>query len=100
MFPPILTFFAFFCNFKEDDVAPFLAHFDSCIASRSEMATFARLRGKAGTDAHWPVFELRGHPHYDPDQRDCQCFFAMARPYPSRNTAMYVLSPSLSSFLR
>lgn len=77
----------------EDDVAPFLAHFDSCIASRQEMSTFARLRGKAGGDAHWPVFELRGHGHYNPDQRDCQCFFVMARPYPSRNTSM------LDSFL-
>jgi hypothetical protein len=58
------------------------------------MATFARLRGRAGADAHWPVFEIRGHPHYDPEQRECRCFFAMARPYPSRNTAMYgPLSP-------
>lgn len=55
------------------------------------MATFTRLRGKAGGESHWPVFELRGHPHYDPDQRECRCFFAMARPYPSRNTAMYGL---------
>lgn len=83
-----------FLCFLEDDVAPFLEHFDACVASHTEMATFARLRGKANGDARWPVFELRGHPHYDQDQ--CACFFVMARPYPSRNTAMYVF---LLSFL-
>ncbi|KAF8315048.1 hypothetical protein DL93DRAFT_2057611 [Clavulina sp. PMI_390] len=78
----------------QDDVAPFQAHFDSCIASRSEMSTYARLRGKAGSESEWPVFEFRGHPHYEGgDFQDCRCFFVMARPHPTRNTAM------LDSFL-
>lgn len=85
--PSILALQTFFI-ILEDDVAAFLEHFDTCVAAHSEMATFARLRGKANGDARWPVFELRGHPHYDQDQ--CACFFVMARPYPSRNTAMYV----------
>ncbi|KAF9520014.1 hypothetical protein BS47DRAFT_1387630 [Hydnum rufescens UP504] len=77
----------------EEDVTPFLTHFDSCIASHMEMSTFVRLSGKSSSDVPWRLFEVRGHPYYDPDQRECLCFFAMARPYPSRNTAM------LDSFL-
>ncbi|KAF8323090.1 GATA-domain-containing protein [Clavulina sp. PMI_390] len=76
----------------QDDVPPFRAHFDACVSSRTELATYARLRGKAGNEIHWPVFEFRGHPHYEADF-ECRCFFVMARPYPSRNTAM------LDSFL-
>ena len=37
------------------------------------------------------LFEIRGRPHYLPDSEEFKCFFAMAQPYPSRNTAMYVL---------
>ena len=36
------------------------------------------------------LFEIRGRPHYLPDSGDFKCYFAMAQPYPSRNTAMYV----------
>lgn len=70
----------------EDDVQPFLVHFDACITAQTEMSTFARFRGNAN-DTKWPLFELRGHPHFD-RHGQLQCFFAMARPYPSRNTAM------------
>lgn len=34
----------------------------------------------------------------DDDKAVFQCFFAVAKPYPSRNTAMCVLSASLTSF--
>ena len=38
------------------------------------------------------LFEIRGRPHFLPDTDEFRCFFAMAQPYPSRNTAMYVPS--------
>jgi hypothetical protein len=60
------------------------------MATRSELSTFARLKSKK-SEVQWPLFELRGHPHYEKGQPgECKCFFAMARPYPSRNTAMSV----------
>lgn len=36
------------------------------------------------------LFEFRGKPHHIPDTDEFKCYFAMAQPYPSRNTAMYV----------
>ena len=39
------------------------------------------------------LFEIRGRPHYLPDTDDFKCYFAMAQPYPSRNTAMYACLP-------
>ena len=88
--------FIYFYVFVEGDVAPFRAHFDSCISGRMEMATFARFRGTANGETHWPTFELRGHPYYSPGQLECRYFFAVARPYPSQNPAPYGL-PSLTS---
>lgn len=43
--------------------------------------------------AQYPLFEIRGHPHYaaptedskDDDSLECKCFFAMARPYPTKH---------------
>ena len=75
---------------SEEDVPTFLKHFDSCIASHMEMTTFVRLSAKSPSDVPWRVFEVRGHPYYDPDQRECLCFFAMARPCPSRHAVMRV----------
>lgn len=76
---------------------PFVNHFNAAIASRSELSTFARLEAKT-PEVKWPLFEFRGHPHFSnsplavgPPGSDCKCFFATARPYPSRSTAMYVL---------
>ena len=40
------------------------------------------------------LFEIRGRPHYLPSSDDFKCYFAMAQPYPSRNTAMYVHPPA------
>ncbi|KDQ19789.1 hypothetical protein BOTBODRAFT_169843 [Botryobasidium botryosum FD-172 SS1] len=72
----------------EDDVALFAAHFNASIAANCELSTFVRLKAKS-PDVKCPLFEIRGHPHFDDGtQLDCKCFFAMARPYPNRNTAM------------
>ncbi|KAL4265230.1 Plant GATA Transcription Factor [Pleurotus pulmonarius] len=34
------------------------------------------------------LFEIQGYPHYVGDEQTCRCFFATAKPYPSRNAAM------------
>ncbi len=68
--------------------------------SKTEMLAYARLQCKnkfyvSTTDytsaPKEVLFELRGRPHYLPGTDDFKCYFAMAQPYPSRNTAMYVL---------
>lgn len=50
------------------------------------------------------LFEITGYPHFvEPDEEErqrsgammpqCKCIFAVAKPYPSRNTAMFVHLP-------
>ena len=34
------------------------------------------------------LFEINGYPHFIEGDDSCQCFFATAKTYPSRNTAM------------
>ncbi|KAJ8521637.1 hypothetical protein ONZ45_g1671 [Pleurotus djamor] len=34
------------------------------------------------------LFEIAGSPHFVEDELPCKCFFAIAKPYPSRNTTM------------
>ncbi|TCD70958.1 blue light receptor [Steccherinum ochraceum] len=89
---------------NHDDVGPFQSTFQRSIHHRSELLTYARLRCKPTAasltqdfqaSAKSPVkevlFELKGYPHFVPDAgavAECKCFFIMAKPYPSRNTAM------------
>ena len=84
-----------------DDRGNFRAAFTDSVRSKTEMLAYARLQCKNEfyvsrdyTSAPKEVlFEIRGRPHYLPDTDDFKCYFAMAQPYPSRNTAMYVRLP-------
>lgn len=76
--------------------------FAQAIAARGDLLTYARLKCKpeyyGAAEYHAPqkevLFEIMGYPHVGPDD-ECSCFFAMAKPYPSRNIAMYApLSPA------
>ncbi|KAL1947982.1 hypothetical protein VTO73DRAFT_13706 [Trametes versicolor] len=79
-----------------DDRAGFRAAFAESLRTRTELLAYARLQCKnefyvAADYTSAPrevLFELRGRPHFLPDSDAFQCFFAMAQPYPSRNTAM------------
>ncbi|THH27782.1 hypothetical protein EUX98_g6405 [Antrodiella citrinella] len=91
---------------NQDDIGPFHAAFQRCIHNRSELLTYIRLRCKPASTAHnvsqdfqasasssvkEVLFEIKGYPHFVPDTgviTECKCFFMMAKPYPSRNTAM------------
>lgn len=95
---------------QDDDIGPFRASFQRCIHLRNELITYIRLRCKPASvgrtsipqdfqaSANAPVkevlFEIEGFPHFVPSASnggagDCTCFFMMAKPYPSRNMAMY-----------
>ncbi|KAG8908516.1 blue light receptor [Tulasnella sp. 403] len=89
----------------EDD-APFFKQFQTCILDPSEMAIFVRLKNQhpgvtPGSKEQYPLYEVKGHPRISLVQTspgaqvtpECDCFFLMARPYPSRNSA------TLDSFL-
>ncbi len=86
-----------------DDRAGFRAAFAESVRTRTELLAYARLQCKnefyvAADYTSAPrevLFELRGRPHFLPDSDAFQCFFAMAQPYPSRNTAMCVLGTRL-----
>ncbi|KAI0807757.1 hypothetical protein C8Q74DRAFT_1213577 [Fomes fomentarius] len=80
-----------------DDRRSFRDAFDDSVRSKTEMLAYARLQCKnkfyvSTTDytsaPKEVLFELRGRPHYLPGTDDFKCYFAMAQPYPSRNTAM------------
>ncbi|KAH9945825.1 uncharacterized protein BXZ73DRAFT_37082 [Epithele typhae] len=79
-----------------DDRDNFRAAFTESIHGRSEMLTYARIQCKnefyvANDFTSAPreiLFEIKGRPHHLPDTGEFKCYFAMAQPYPSRNTAM------------
>lgn len=95
-----------------DDVDPFTKAFLGCIREQAELAIFVRLKSYHTesalnhTGGKWPLYEIRGHPHFGPPspsapfpmasgfpQAECKAFFATARPYPTRGSAI------LDSFL-
>ncbi|KAH9901481.1 hypothetical protein C8Q73DRAFT_743018 [Cubamyces lactineus] len=79
-----------------DDRTNFRNAFAESVRSKTEMLVYARLQCKhefyvASDYTSAPrevLFEIRGRPHYLPDTDEFKCYFAMAQPYPSRNTAM------------
>ncbi|KAI0647390.1 hypothetical protein C8Q79DRAFT_907820 [Trametes meyenii] len=81
---------------NSDDRVSFRTSFNESVRSKTEMLAYARLQCKhefyvASDYTSAPrevLFEIRGRPHFLPDTDDFQCYFAMAQPYPSRNTAM------------
>ncbi|KAH9832950.1 uncharacterized protein C8Q71DRAFT_839903 [Rhodofomes roseus] len=79
-----------------DDRPSFRSHFQESLHARGSLLTYARLQCKnefymASDYSSRPrevLFEITGKPHFFPDSDDFRCFFAVAKPYPSRNTAM------------
>jgi PAS domain S-box-containing protein len=93
-----------------DDVSAFRRDFDISLRTGDTLTLYYRFKTK---DERFVLFEVTGHPYYSgggadedgsqqpqqmaepqkPEGRDAKAFFAMARPYPSKNQAM------LDSFL-
>lgn len=75
-----------------DDIEGFSRDFQNSLRDGNDLTLYYRFRMK---DDRYIIFEITGHPYYAEEngQQHCRCFFAMGRPYPSKNTAM------LDSFL-
>lgn len=73
-----------------EDQHAFRGSFDQSLHSRAEMLSYVRFRCQPeyATPAKEVLFEVKGYPHYIDDEPYARCFFAVAKPYPSRNTAM------------
>ncbi|PFH54243.1 hypothetical protein AMATHDRAFT_78532 [Amanita thiersii Skay4041] len=78
---------------SSEDQLSFCSAFQYSIATNVELLSYIRF--KANSSANYlpgysdVLFELKGYPHFvDFPHIECKCFFLMARPYPSRNTAM------------
>lgn len=74
-----------------DDQAAFRASFEESIRENSELLTYTRLKCSESlpsysTDTKDMLFEVKGHPHLL--ETEVKCFFASAKPYPSKNTEM------------
>ncbi|KAJ3722775.1 white collar photoreceptors-like protein [Lentinula guzmanii] len=80
-----------------DDQPIFRASFDESLGGSKELLAYVRL--KCGTPAtSYPftpmkevLFEIKGYPRFVVENNPssgCQCFFAMAKPYTSRNINM------------
>lgn len=84
----------------DDDQHNFRDDFQRSVETKQELFSYARLKCKRelvtnpnqSTSQKELLFEIKGHPHYMPEDNECKCFFAMAKLYPSRNTAMHVSS--------
>jgi hypothetical protein len=78
------------------DQAVFQRGFEDAIRTNTELNCYIRLKSnpsmKPGlSPSNDVLFEIKGHPHFVTEQGpDCKCFFATAKPYPSRNIGMYV----------
>ncbi|KAF9454604.1 GATA-domain-containing protein [Macrolepiota fuliginosa MF-IS2] len=77
-----------------EDQTMFRRAFEDSIRTDTELLSYVRLRCSQATkpshtSANDILFEINGYPHFVMGQGpDCKCFFAMAKPYPSRNIAM------------
>jgi len=68
------------------------------IERHEDLHIYARLFCKSDSFTHMSVassspdkevlLEIMGYPHFVLGESACKCFFAVAKPYPSRNTAM------------
>ncbi|KAI0078118.1 hypothetical protein K474DRAFT_1576588, partial [Panus rudis PR-1116 ss-1] len=103
-----------FLNFVNvDDRTTFQNLFRDSVVSKSELTTYTRLQCKPpsaaspsqpmhphaapvpsqlndddGQSRKEVLFEIKGFPHYQPHSDSFKCLFAVAKPYPSRNTAI------------
>ncbi|KAH7889540.1 white collar 2 type of transcription factor [Phlebopus sp. FC_14] len=82
------------CDFvNTEDLHAFRNAFEDSLRTRTEMNSYVRLKTR---NDHPPpnapqaeiLFEIKGYPHYIENESTARCFFAVAKPYPSRNVAM------------
>ncbi|KAG1743930.1 white collar 2 type of transcription factor [Suillus occidentalis] len=73
-----------------EDKHAFRASFEQSLRSRMEMLSYVRFKcqNEYTSPAKEVLFEVKGYPHYIDDEQYARCFFAVAKPYPSRNTAI------------
>ncbi|KAG2349425.1 hypothetical protein BDR05DRAFT_1055119 [Suillus weaverae] len=73
-----------------EDKHAFRASFEQSLRTRMEMLSYVRFKCQSeyASPAKEVLFEVKGYPHYIDDEQYARCFFAVAKPYPSRNTAM------------
>ncbi|KAI0273452.1 hypothetical protein BC834DRAFT_853891 [Gloeopeniophorella convolvens] len=82
-----------------NDRLSFCTAYSRSIEHREDLHVYARLRCKPEisfsriplnppTPPREVLLEVTGYPHFMPGENACKCFFAVAKPYPSRNTAM------------
>jgi len=83
-----------------DDRENFKKNFEQSIRDNCDMQSYVRLQAKpdassppSNTSGAVPraaevLFEIIGYPHFIEGDESCKCFFATAKTYPSRNTAM------------
>lgn len=80
------------CPLAEDHRA-FRVAFDESLRTHTEMNSYVRLRARSLiTPQTIPqsevLFEVKGCPYFIQNELAPRCFFAVAKPYPSRNVAM------------
>ncbi|KAF5388989.1 hypothetical protein D9757_005088 [Collybiopsis confluens] len=84
---------------NNDDQRAFRASFDESLAGRKELLAYTRMKCSIPTSGvSYPflpmkeiLFEIKGYPRFVVENvasSGCQCFFAMAKPYISRNITM------------
>jgi hypothetical protein len=85
-----------------DDRENFKKNFEQSIRDNSDMQSYVRMQAKpeapsptsststpgATPRATEALFEVNGYPHFIEGDDSRKCFFATAKTYPSRNTAM------------
>ncbi|KAI9571387.1 white collar 2 type of transcription factor [Boletus coccyginus] len=84
------------CSFTDlvnQDQRAFHVAFDESLRTRTEMNSYVRLKASSPTTPQKipqseVLFEVKGYPHFIENELAARCFFAVAKPYPSRNVAM------------
>ncbi|KAF8891182.1 hypothetical protein BD779DRAFT_1513708 [Infundibulicybe gibba] len=74
-----------------DDQNTFRTNFEDSLRSSVELLSYVRLKCSDSTPSHPKdvLFELKGYPHFASEHdKELGCFFVMAKPYSSRNTAL------------
>ncbi|KAF7440548.1 blue light receptor [Pleurotus ostreatus] len=78
-------------SLKDNDQTNFQNSFHESLRTSEDLLSYTHLKCKTSHSATVPreiLFEIKGYPHYVGDEQTCRCFFATAKPYPSRNAAM------------
>ncbi|KAF9013936.1 hypothetical protein BDQ17DRAFT_1418879 [Cyathus striatus] len=89
------------CEFLDyvnpEDHASFRTSFNDSMRTKTEMLSYVRLKchtppttyGAPATISRDLLFEVKGYPHFlEEEPGSPRCFFIMAKPYPSKNTAL------------